>query len=132
MNEKMTGAPVLLVEDDENDIFFFQLALETAALHRPLQVATDGDQALAYLAGDGTFAQRDEYPLPFVVVLDLNLPRKTGLEVLKWIRGNAALNHIPVVVLTSSTAESDRTTALELGADQYWMKPGDPLQLTDY
>ncbi len=132
MNEEAAARPVLLVEDDENDIFFFQLALDSAELKCALQIVRDGREAMAYLAGEGVFADRVQFPLPRLVVLDLNLPRRPGLEVLKWIRQQPTIQDLPVIVLTSSAAESDRSTAAAFGAKEYWVKPGDPLQLSDF
>ncbi|HYG24121.1 MAG TPA: response regulator [Verrucomicrobiae bacterium] len=127
----MTPAPILLVEDDENDIFFFTRAVQLTATDRPLQVVKDGMQAMEYLGGKGNFADRQKYPFPGVVILDLNLPRKPGLEVLKWIRQHTEWSGIPVVVLTSSSSDLDVTVAYRLGANSYFVKPTDPDALTD-
>src|SRR5258706_8243674 len=132
MSHETAGRPILLVEDDENDILFFQLAMQRADLNCPLQIANDGREAVAYLAGEGVFADRIQRPLPRLVVLDLNLPFKSGLEVLKWIRQQQSLNNIPVIILTSSTAKSDQSPATILGANAYCVKPGDPLQLSEF
>src|SRR5437867_1352895 len=115
MTEGATARPILLVEDDENDIFFFRLAIQRRALNCPLQVTRDGKEAMAYLAGEGIFADRIQFPLPRLVVLDLNLPHTPGLEVLEWIRQQQALNDVPVIVLTSSAAEPDLSAAAALG-----------------
>ena len=114
----MNKSPVLLVEDDENDIFFFQRAAEKANWEQPLRIVRDGDEAIAYLHGDGTFADREQSPLPCLIVLDLNLPQKHGLEVLQWIRASAPDPAVPVVVLTSSTSD--------LNANSYLNKPSHP------
>lgn len=127
----MKPAPILLVEDDENDIFFFTRAVQLTVADRGLQVVKDGVLAMDYLSGNGRFADREEFPFPGVIILDLNLPRKPGLEVLKWIRQRPEWSGLPVVVLTSSNSELDVTVAYRLGANSYFVKPTDPDALTD-
>lgn len=119
----MSEHPILLVEDDKNDVFFFQRAMEEAAFACPLRVARDGGEAIDYLSGTGAFADRVQFPLPCLVLLDLNLPRRHGLEVLQWIRGNAPDPAVPVIVLTSSTSDRDVREAYRLGANSYLSKP---------
>lgn len=118
--------PILLVEDDDNDVFFFKRALQLAAVENPLHVVKDGQEATDYLEGAGPFADRQQHPPPGVIVLDLNLPRKHGLEVLKWIRHRHQWAAVPVIVLTSSSSELDVTVAYRLGANSYFVKPTDP------
>ncbi len=125
----MNESPILLVEDDANDAFFFQRAMKEADFTHPLQVARDGTEAIDYLTGTGAFADRAQFPLPCLIVLDLNLPRQHGLEVLRWIRGRDANNTVPVVVLTSSTSERDLREAYRDGANSYLNKPSDPDEL---
>src|ERR1700759_4051699 len=98
---------ILLVEDDDNDVFFFQRAVKKTEWNCRLQIARDGDQAIEYLSSDGSFSDRNAHPLPSLVLLDLNLPHKHGLEVLRWIRASAMDTAVPVVILTSSIAERD-------------------------
>src|SRR5438093_11072349 len=88
---------VLLVEDDENDVFFFKRAMKLAGWADPLQVVHDGKQAIDYLSGSGQFSRRDEFPLPALILLALKLPYVNGLEVLKWIRDPTAFS--PLVVM---------------------------------
>jgi CheY-like chemotaxis protein len=114
---------VLLVEDDANDVFLMQRACRKVELPNPLQVVGDGDEAVDYLSGAGRFADRAQYPLPALVLLDLKLPRKTGLEVLEWLRQQSALRRVPVVVLTSSKEPADVNKAYDLGANSYLVKP---------
>jgi len=115
--------PVLLVEDDENDMLFVLRAFHKSAILNPLQVVRDGDAAVAYLEGTGEYADRKRFPLPVFVLLDLKLPRRTGLEVLRWLKEQPGLRRIPVVVLTSSNKDADVDRAYELGANSYITKP---------
>ena len=114
---------ILLVEDNEDDIFFMQRALEKAGVAGLLQVARNGQQALDYLAGHEAYADRAQFPVPHLVFLDLKLPHVPGFEVLSWMRAQPSLRNIPVVVLTSSPQERDREKAHELGAEGYLIKP---------
>src|SRR5580692_2797809 len=121
---------ILLVEDEEGDVFFMRQALQKAGVINPLQVASDGQEAIDYFKGTGRFANREEFPLPCLVLLDLKLPRVMGLDVLKWIREQPEVATI-VVILTSSQEEADIATAYRLGANGYLVKPSDVGQLTD-
>lgn len=113
----------LLAEDSENDVFLMQRAFEVAGLPNPLQVVKDGDDAVAYLQGEAGFQNRSEYPLPSVVLLDLNLPRKNGFEVLQWMRTQPTLKRIVVIILTASNRSADADRAYDLGANFYLTKP---------
>jgi CheY-like chemotaxis protein len=114
---------ILLVEDNEDDSFIFSRAYRMARLPHPVQVATDGKEALDYLFGEGAYADRVKYPLPFLVFLDLKLPLKPGHEVLQAIRSSPALADLCVIVLTSSAEARDVTRAHELGALAFLVKP---------
>ncbi|HUR47288.1 MAG TPA: response regulator, partial [Candidatus Saccharimonadales bacterium] len=87
--------------------------------------------AMDYLGGLGNYQNRAEHPLPCLIVLDLNLPRVHGLEVLRWLRQHESVRTQLVVVFTSSTSEVDIQEAYELGANSYLVKPGNPDQLVD-
>ena len=115
---------ILLVEDDPNDVLLMERALGKAKLVNPLHVVEDGEQALAYLEGQGPYADRARYPLPVLILLDLKLPRMSGLEVLAWLRQQPGLKRIPVVVLTSSNEPADVNRAYDLGSNSYLVKPG--------
>ena len=118
------GQPtILLVEDEPGDVLLIRRAYRRANLASPLQVVGDGEAAVAYLAGQDAYADRRQYPLPALVLLDLKLPRKSGLEVLAWLRAQPALKRLPVVVLTSSRERGDVDRAYELGANSYLVKP---------
>jgi CheY-like chemotaxis protein len=114
---------ILIVEDDPNDVILIQRAFGKARILNPLQTVPNGDDAVAYLAGDGPFADRQRYPIPVLVLLDLKLPRRSGLEVLEWIREREGLKRLPVVVLTSSKEVADVNRAYDLGANSYLVKP---------
>src|SRR5947207_15017530 len=94
-----------------------------ASLQGTLDVVDDGDKAVAYLAGHGGFADRARHPLPVLLLLDLKLPRRSGLEVLAWVRQQPTLKRLPVVVLTSSEESADINRAYDLGANSYLVKP---------
>ncbi|HWQ90290.1 MAG TPA: response regulator [Clostridia bacterium] len=117
---------VLLVEDDLNDIFLVKRAFKLAQIKNPLQVATDGQEAILYLRGDGKYGDRETYPLPKLMVMDIKMPRKTGFEVLEWVKGDDRnLRRIPVVIVSSSDNPADINRAYELGANAYMVKPVD-------
>jgi CheY-like chemotaxis protein len=120
---KPDGQAILLVEDDSNDVFFIKYAFESAGITNPVIVVEDGLKAVRYLAGEGTYADRVHYPLPCLVLLDLKLPGKTGLDVLRWIQNRAELRRLPVVVLTSSSNTADVDEAYALGARSFLVKP---------
>ena len=121
---------VLVVEDDPNDVLLIERAFRKAQVGAALQVVGDGDKAVAYLGGQGPYADRGRHPLPVLVLLDLKLPRRSGLEVLGWLRGRDGLRRLPVVILTSSKEGSDVNRAYDLGANSYLVKPVafDPLR----
>jgi CheY-like chemotaxis protein len=105
---------VLLVEDDENDVLFFQRALRAHGAALDLELVGDGEAAVQALS---------KKPLPDRIVLDLKLPRKSGIEVLSWIRSNPALKDLSVTVMTSSGEPSDLARIRDLGIDEYIVKP---------
>ena len=117
------SAPVLLVEDEEDDVFFFKRAMARADLCHRLTVVRDGGEGIEYLGGTGRYRDRSLHPLPCLVVLDLNLPQKHGLEVLQWIRQEGPDPSLRVVILTSSTSEKDAAAAHRHGITAYLSKP---------
>lgn len=116
---------ILLVEDLEDDEVLFKVMARRAGLVNPLLVVRDGAEAVAYFKGEGRFADRKQYPLPELVLLDLRLPKMDGLEVLQWVRRQPEFTQLPVVILTGSILEEDRHKATELGANWYVEKPCD-------
>ena len=121
----MAHRTVLLVEDNATDALMVTRAFRKAGLPNPVRVVADGDAAVAYLAGDGAYADRAAHPLPALVLLDLKLPRRSGLEVLAWLKGRPGLRRLPVAVLTSSAETPDVARAYDLGANSYLVKPVD-------
>lgn len=113
---------ILQVEDDPNDVFFLQKAMRKIGAANPIQVATDGRQAIDYLQGTGKFADRGKFPFPCLVLLDLKLPYVMGLEVLRWIREERR-TALPVVMLSASAQEEDIEAAYRLGASAFLCKP---------
>jgi CheY-like chemotaxis protein len=117
---------VLLVEDDLNDIFLVKRAFKLARIQNPLQVVTDGLEAISYLRGEGKYQDRTAFPLPKLIVMDIKMPRKTGFEVLEWVKSSSRLlRRIPVVIVSSSEDPNDINRAYELGANAYMIKPVD-------
>ena len=114
--------PILLVEDDKRDLELTLIALERSQLANEVVILRDGAQALDYLKREGDYAGRSEGK-PAVILLDLKLPKVTGLEVLEAVRGDPALRSVPVVMLTSSQEESDVLKSYELGVNAYVVKP---------
>jgi CheY-like chemotaxis protein len=112
----------LLVEDNEDDVFFMKRAFKDARLPNQLRVVNSGDDAIAYLSNTGPYSDREQNPQPDMVFLDLKMPGLDGFEVLSWIRQDRRLT-VPVAVLTSSPEDSDRMRARILGADCYLLKP---------
>jgi len=114
---------ILLVEDSEDDTSLILRAFQKAGVNNPIRVVGDGDAAVSYLEGVGAYADRTEYPMPGLVLLDLDLPKRNGYEVLKWIRGNRKLTGLSVVVLTTSRELKDVSRAYSAGANSFLVKP---------
>jgi len=114
---------ILYAEDDENDAFLLGQAFKQAGITHPLIVVENGKKALDYLAGTGAYASRGQHPLPCLLLLDLNMPGRSGLELLKWIRRRPDLSTLPVLVFTSSSEGSDVERAYLLGVNGYLIKP---------
>jgi CheY-like chemotaxis protein len=115
---------LLVVEDNPDDLLLLRRALQRAAVGADLQALGDGDAACAYLGGRGDYADRQRFPLPRLLLLDWKLPRRSGREVLLWLRGEPALNGLAVVVMSSSGEAEDVVAAMAAGANAYLQKPG--------
>src|SRR5512133_1152589 len=121
-----TLPPLLIAEDEKNDVFFLTRAMQKSGIPNPIFVVEDGQQLMDYLAGTGSYSDRASFPLPSLLLLDLKLPCVNGNDVLKWIRHESSVPSLLVVVLSSSTVESDIRNAYENGANSYVVKPADP------
>jgi DNA-binding response OmpR family regulator len=118
-----TAWTILHVDDDANDSMLVKHACRAANLNCMLECVGDGEIAISYLRGDEPYANRQQYPLPSIVLLDLKMPRKTGFEVLEWMRAQSSLRRMVVFVFTSSRQQEDINRAYELGANGYLVKP---------
>ena len=116
-------AHILLVEDNRMDVELTLDAFHEAKLLNTIHVASDGQEALDYLFGRGKYADRNAFPLPNLVLLDLKLPGIDGFEVLRQIKSTPILKRLPVVILTSSKEEGDRALSYDQGANSYLVKP---------
>jgi len=123
VRHSLTGQTLLLVEDNEDEVFMMKRAFRKANVTNPLQVVTNGEEALAYLEGRDRYADRKQFPFPLVVFLDLNLPKKSGFEVLESVRQHPVLKKITIYILSSSTRPADVERAALLGANGYFIKP---------
>jgi two-component system response regulator len=121
MSEKK-GISILMVEDDENDIIMTKRAFERYNLRNVLYVARDGEEALDFVYGRGDYQDR---PKPGLILLDIKLPKMDGLEVLRRLKGDSDMRHIPVVILTASRREKDKVESYKLGVNSYIVKPLD-------
>ncbi|HKW94308.1 MAG TPA: response regulator [Methylomirabilota bacterium] len=119
----VSSYPILLVEDSPDDALLIQRAFRKANLANPVQLVQDGEEAVAYLSGAPPFEDRARFPLPVFMLLDLKLPRRSGLEVLEWLRQRSDIKRLPVVVLTSSRETVDVNRAYDLGVNSYLTKP---------
>jgi CheY-like chemotaxis protein len=121
----MNEPAILVVEDSPDDVLLLQRAFRKANLINPVQVVPDGQAAIDYLSGVDAYADRERFPLPALILLDLKLPKRSGHEVLEWIRAQPGLRRVPIAMLTSSKETSDINRAYDLGANSYLMKPVD-------
>jgi CheY-like chemotaxis protein len=118
-------AVILLAEDEEDYVLLIRHAFSQANIPNPLHVVWNGQEAIAYLKGEGKYSNREEYPLPDLLLLDIKMPRVNGFEVLQWIRSQPGLAPLRVLVLTSSEELRDVNEAYRLGANSFLVKPLD-------
>lgn len=123
MNSVMTTSPILLVEDNPDDIDLALRVMRRCGVTINVTVVRNGAQALEYLLSDSHPDRTETNDLPQLIVLDVNMPKMNGIEVLRWVRGNDRTRHIPVVLLTTSDDEGDVNSGYELGANGYIQKP---------
>jgi CheY-like chemotaxis protein len=122
---------ILLVEDNADDVELTRRAFEKSNIVNRLVVVSDGQEALDYLFAEGAYADRDATTMPNVLLLDLNLPKVTGLQVLRRLRADARTRLLPVVVLTTSKEERDMIDSYNFGANSYVRKPVDFVQFAE-
>ena len=118
-----TRHSILLIEDTEDDALLMKRALEKSGLGKQVQLARDGKEAVEYLKGTGAFTDRKAFPLPHLILLDLQLPQMHGLKVLEWVRSQPQFRSMVVVVLSSSRQAGDVQLAYKLGCNSYLVKP---------
>lgn len=123
LNQIPTASSILLVEDDSNDVILIRRAFRKAEIEIPIHIVSDGEEAITYLTHQSPYDDLEKYPRPTLVLLDLKLPRVTGLEVLEWVRTQPELKRLLVVVLTASQESPDVNKAYDLGANSYLVKP---------
>ncbi len=119
------GRAILVMEDDDNDAILLRRALKRLNVVNPVHIVADGEEGISYLMGIGKYADRASYPFPAFIVTDLKMPRKSGMEVLKWLSERGEMRLIPTLVLTSSKEDSDIAKAYGFGANSYMVKPAD-------
>lgn len=120
MNEKQT---ILLVDDSDDDLVLMKHACQTAHFKASVRTAGNGEEAIAYLRGDAAFSNRDKFPLPTVMLLDLNMPKVDGFDVLTWVRTQPVLKRLTIIVLSASGRVEDVERAFDFGANSYLVKP---------
>jgi CheY-like chemotaxis protein len=116
---------ILAVDDSDDDLYLLQRAFRKIGSFAPVLTVPDGEQAIAYFKGEAPFADRQQFPRPDLVVLDLKMPKMDGFEVLEWLRDHPQ-EHCRIVVFTSSLDDADRHRALDLGAHAFSVKPSNP------
>ena len=116
-------ASILLVEDNPMDVELIVDAFKEARLNNKIQTVENGKKALEFLFGEGIYADRKQYPLPDIILLDLKMPGTDGHEVLRRVKATDKLKRLPVIILTSSRDEGDRAMSYDNGANSYLVKP---------
>jgi CheY-like chemotaxis protein len=124
-----TEPVILLVEDSSDDLRLLQHHFNRAGLREPLHTVSDGVEAMSYLLGHGVYAERKRYPQPNLLLIDINMPRVNGLELMSWLRTQPEFEHLIIVALSSSSAQQDINRAYEMGANSYLIKPVSPDEL---
>ena len=117
---------ILVGEDNTDDVFLLKHALKKAQFENPVQFVSDGEEVMAYLSGEGKFADRAQHPFPGLLLLDIKMPRLDGLETLALIRNDPRYKRLIVIILTSSDREQDINRAFDLQANSYLLKPARP------
>jgi len=118
----MRSRNILLAEDNPDDAFIFKMMFKRATLPHTLHAVEDGQQVIDWLSGTGVYADREKYPRPDMVLLDLKMPEKTGFETLEWIRARQEFEELPVIILSSSDDQIDVKRAYQMGVTTYFVK----------
>jgi CheY-like chemotaxis protein len=118
--------PILIAEDYPDDVLLLEMALKQAGVANPAHSVRNGEEAMAYFSGEGDYADRDQFPLPGVLFLDLRLPRHNGFEVLQWLRSRPEFKDLLVVILTGARETRYVEHAYQLGANSFIIKPCNP------
>ena len=128
----MNGPQTILLADDcENDRVFMRVAFKRAKCDILVQEVRNGEEVIAYLEGEGPYGDRNKFPLPIVLLLDLNMPKKNGFDVLAWVRSRPGLKRLTIIVLTASMRSEDVKRAFDLGVTSFLVKPSNLDALTD-
>jgi CheY-like chemotaxis protein len=123
---KKYHATILVVEDDANDQFLIERAFRKIGVTDPIQIVGDGEEAIAYMMGEGKFSEREKFAYPTFIVTDLKMPRADGFAVLEFLKGNPQWAVVPTIVLSASADRDDIKKAYMLGASSYHVKPQSP------
>jgi len=115
---------ILIAEDSDDYALLLERTFRDIGLTNPVRILADGAEVLAYLKGEGKYADRVEFPFPSVLFTDLKMPRSSGFDILEWMQKHPECGVIPRIVLSSSDSQQDVARAYELGAHAYFMKPG--------
>ena len=120
MDRRLT---IVIAEDDEDYALILQSVMKAIGWKNPIRIVSSGDAVVRYLSGVGEYADRDAYPFPSVMFLDINMPGTNGFDVLRWIREHPECSVLPTMMLTTSDNENDIQLAYRLGANAYFIKP---------
>lgn len=113
---------ILLVEDNADDVIFIQRAICKAGASVSLQIVGNGEEAVSYLLGEGSYSDRERYPFPALIITNMKMPRMNGLELLTWIKQQPTLKHLPVLVMSSSENPDEMSKVAALGGSSYFVK----------
>jgi CheY-like chemotaxis protein len=123
MTESQSRPVILLVDDNPHDVVLIRLAFRRVGIIDTIQLVKDGTEAMRYIRGEGAYADRVQFPIPTLILLDLKMPQTSGFDVLQWIREQPDLSNVVVVVMSGSKNDKDIDRAYLLGANSYLVKP---------
>jgi CheY-like chemotaxis protein len=123
---------ILLVEDREDDVFFLRRALAHVGADVDIRVVGNGAEAQSYIVGEEAFANRAYYPMPDLIVCDFKMPRRSGVDFLRWLRGQKEFEHLPFILLSGSVLPHEEDVALQLGANLYLRKTPNFTKMTEH